>query len=282
VKKNRRRRARTLVLALRQALRLSFTAVVLGAGAFAGLRGAEWVRAHPYFSVREIDVESRGRIDAQTIVAWAGLAPGMSVWSASDRDAENRLLAHPRIRQASVERRFPGQVKVHVEERLPVAVLFANEPLLVASDGVTFPPLPGEAIGDLPYITGLAGKDPRSSPVAARLRESARLAVAWRERGQWPTISEIRPGDDELLVYVAGTPLAIRFAAEARNEDLARLAVVLELWRGREVQVAAIDLSLPGEAVLTMRTRKAAPPPAMRADLSPTGRGKAVAGKTLI
>jgi hypothetical protein len=162
-------------------------------------------------------------------------------------------------------------------------VLFANDPLLVATDGVAFPPLPGEAIADLPYISGLAGKDPASAPVAARLRESARLAVAWRERDQWPTISEIRPGDDELLVYVAGTPLAVRFGAEARNEDLARLAAVLELWRGREVQVAAIDLSLPGEAVLTMRKRKAAPPhPALRAGLFPAGRGKAVAGKTII
>ena len=76
--------------------------------------------------------------------------------------------------------------------------------------------------------------------------KGARLADRLAERGQWPMISEIRPGDDELLVYVAGTPLAIRFGAEAKNEDLARLAAVLELWRGREVQVAAIDLSLPG------------------------------------
>jgi hypothetical protein len=107
-------------------------------------------------------------------------------------------------------------------------------------------------------VTGLAGADPTSAPVVARLREAARLAVAWRERGQWPAISEIRPGDDEMLVFVAGTPLAIRFATEARSEDFARLDAVLELWRGREIQVAAIDLTAPGEAVLTMRNRKKA------------------------
>ena len=265
MKKNRRRRMRRLLAGLGHVTRFTFAALVVAALGFAAARGFDWMRAHPYFAVREIDVESRGRVDAHTIVAWAGLTPGMSVWSAVPATSEERLLVHPRIRQATVERRFPGLVKVHVEERIPVAVLFADEPLLVANDGVTFPPLAGEALGDLPYITGLAGKDPTSAPIAARLRESARLVIAWRERGQWPTISEIRPGDDEILVFVTGTPLAVRFAAEAKNEDLARLAAVLELWRGREVQVAAIDLTLPGEAVLTMRNRKkAAATPSLR------------------
>ena len=265
MKKNRRRRARSLLLALRHGARLLFAVFVVAAVGFAVARGAEWVRAHPYFAVREIDVESRGRVDAHTIVAWAGLAPGMSMWSASERAAEDRLVSHPRIREATVETRLPGQIKVHVEERTPVAILFANERLLVASDGVAFPPLPGEAVGDLPYISGLAGEDPASVTVAARLREAARLAVAWRERGRFPMISEIRPKDDELLVFVSGTPLAIRFAPSARGEDLARLDAVLELWRGREIQVAAIDLTAPGEAVLTMRNRKKAPAsPALR------------------
>jgi cell division protein FtsQ len=266
VKKNRRRRTRSVLLALRRVARLSFLGVVVSAGGLGAARGVQWVQAHPYFSIREIDVHTNGRVDAQTLVSWAGLAPGMSMWSAGEAAAEVRLLAHPRIASASVERRFPGQVLVRVEERTPVAILFADRQLLVARDGVVFPPIPAEALGDLPYITGLAGEDPSATPVAARLREAARLAVAWRERGQWPPISEIRPGDDELVVFVAGTPLAVRFANEARNEDFARLDAVLDLWKGREIQVAAIDLTAPGEAVLTMRNRKkAAAHPSLRA-----------------
>ena len=266
MKKPRRRRARALAAGIRRSARLALCGVVAASGALAAVHAARWVEAHPYFSVREIDVHTKGRVDAQTLVAWAGLAPGMSVWSAGEAAAEAKLLAHPRIRAASIERLFPGQVIVRVEERTPVAILFAERPLLVARDGVAFPSLPGEATADLPYVTGLAGADPTSAPIVARLRDAARLAVAWRERGQWPAISEIRPGDDEMLVYVAGTPLAIRFATEARIEDFARLDAVLELWRGREIQVAAIDLTAPGEAVLTMRNRKkAAAHPSLRA-----------------
>ena len=265
-KKNRRRRARAVFQLLRRALRVGCIGLAIAAGGLVAARAAIWIEAHPYFAVREIDVETKGRLDAQTLVSWAGLTPGMSVWEAGEAAAEARLLAHPRIRAASVERRFPGQVIVRVEERTPVAVLFADRPLLVARDGVAFPPLAGEETGDLPYVTGLAGEDPTSAPVASRLREAARVATAWREREQWPAISEIRPGDGEMVVFVAGTPLAIRFATEAGSDDFARLDAVLDLWRGREIQVAAIDLTAPGEAVLTMRNpKKAAAHPSVRA-----------------
>jgi hypothetical protein len=88
------------------------------------------------------------------------------------------------------------------------------------------------------------------------LRAAARLALRWREHAQWPAISEIRSEGDDLVVFVAGTPLSVRFTAEARADDFARLSAVLELWRGREAQVAAIDLSVPGEAVLKLRRKK--------------------------
>jgi POTRA domain-containing FtsQ-type protein len=284
VKRARRRRVRPLFQALRRAARLLGLAVLVAAGGGAAVRLVHAVRAHPYFSVREIDVEARGRVDAQTVVAWAGLAPGMSVWSAGEREAEARLLAHPRIRAATVERQLPGRVKVRVEERTPVAILFADEPLLVALDGAAFPPLAGEATDDLPYVTGFAGKDPTAAPVVARLREAARLAVAWREHGQWPPISEIRPGDDELVVFVSGTPLSVRFGPEARDEDLARLGAVFSLWRGREAQVAAIDLSVTDEAVLTMRggNKGVASSPALRAAIASPGRARRAAGKTVL
>jgi cell division protein FtsQ len=266
VKKNRRRRARAVFQVLLRAVRLGCLGFLLTAGGLAAARAAGWIEAHPYFAVREIDVETKGRVDAQTLLSWAGLAPGMSIWEAGEAAAEARLLAHPRIRAASVERRFPGQVIVRVEERTPVAILFADEQLLVARDGVAFPPVAGESTRDLPYVTGLAGEDPTSAPVAARLREAARVATAWRERGQWPAISEIRPGEDEMVVFVAGTPLVVRLATETRSDDFARLDAVLDLWRGREMQVAAIDLTAPGEAVLTMRNRKkAAARPSVRA-----------------
>jgi len=252
VKPNRRRSGRTVLAGLAMATRW----IAALAGIAAAVAGVVWVfdrvESHPYFALREIDVEARGALDAKTLLTWAGIVPGASVWSVHEADAERRLLAHPRVRQAHVECTLPGQVRIRVEERRPVAVVLADRPLLLASDGVAFPATEGEALADLPYVTGLAGNAPTSPAVARRLRDAARLVELWRERGPW-TASEIHPDGDELVVFVVGTPLAVRFSSQPDGDDFARLSAVLGLWRGREAQLASIDLSLPGEAVLKLR-----------------------------
>jgi cell division septal protein FtsQ len=308
VKKNRRRGARLGIAVLRGTVRGLLAIVALGAAAVAAERALAWVKAHPYFALREIDVAAGGRVDPKTLVAWAGLAPGMSIWSVHATEAEGRLLAHPRIREASLERTLPNRVRVHVEERRPVAILLANRPLLVAGDGAVFPALDGEAVDGLPYVTGVSAMERASSDGGNRLRAAARLVALWQAHAQWPAISEIRLDGEELVVFAAGTPLAVRFATEAKAEDFARLSAVLELWRGREARVAAIDLSLPGQAVLKLQRRskatpahlapaRAAGPPfgrqrshpnggrdarILRAGLSSTGRSSRVLGKTVI
>ncbi|HSD09807.1 MAG TPA: FtsQ-type POTRA domain-containing protein [Candidatus Binatia bacterium] len=252
MKRNRRRGARLGIAVLRATAR-GFVVLVAVAAAFVGAgRTLAWARSHPYFALREIDVEARGRIDPKTLVAWAGLAPGMSIWSVHTAEAENRLLGHPRIRDASLARRLPNQVRIRVDERLPVAILLADPPSFVAGDGAVFPALDGEAIEGFPYITGVSATDGGSSEGGKRLREAARLVALWQAHAEWPAISEIRPDGEDFVVYAAGTPLAVRLAPEAQAEDFARLSAILELWRGREAEVATIDLSLPGQGVLKL------------------------------
>ena len=240
-----------MLAALRVTGRLLAAGAVCAAGLGAARHVGGWAEAHPYFALREIDVHGGRTLDANTLLAWAGLTPGMSVWAVDARAAEQQLLSRPRIRAAAVERVLPDRVTMQVEERQPVAILLAAEPTLVARDGTMFPALDGESLEGLPYVSGIAAG--HSATGRERLRAAANLLARWREHAEWPNVSEVRWDGDELVVFAAGTPLSVRFPAEARSEDFARLSAVLELWRGREAQVAAIDLSLPGEAVLRLR-----------------------------
>jgi cell division protein FtsQ len=286
VKKNRRRGARLGIAVLRGAARGLLALLITGAATVGAERALASTKAHPYFALREIDVDSRGRVDPKTLVAWAGLSPGMSIWSVHTAEAERRLLAHPRISAASLERTLPNQVRLRVDERRPVAILLAGRPLLVADDGVAFAALDGEATDGLPYVTGVEPAAGAYSDGGKRLRAVARLIALWQVHGDWPAISEIRPDGEDLVVFATGSPLAVRFAADAKNEDFARLSSVLEVWHGREAQVAAIDLSLPGQAVLKLdRRRKSTPAhsgPASVAGFSRTRRANRTLGKTVI
>jgi hypothetical protein len=255
VKRNRRRGTRFGFAVLRAAVWGLLSLVAVTAACVGADRALVWARAHPYFALREIDVESRGRVDPKTLVAWAELTPGMSIWRVHTLEAERRLLGHPRIRRASLERTLPDKVRIRVDERRAAAILLANPLRFVASDGTVFPALEGEAIDGLPYVTGVSASEAGSSEGGKRLREAARLIALWQAHGEWPSISEIRPDGEDFVIYTVGTPLAVRFTADAQAEDFARLSAVLELWRSREAQVAMIDLSLAGQAVVTLARR---------------------------
>jgi cell division septal protein FtsQ len=272
VRRNRRRRDRTRVAVARAILRGGSWLLVIAISAGAATRLAAWARAHPYFALREIDVEGAAKIDGKTVLEWAALSPGMSIWSVSEHDAERRLLAEGRIRAASVERTLPGRVTIRIEERQPIAVLLGSRPVLVAADGTVFPPLAGEPIDGLPYLTGIGGE--LDSPLAdERLRQVAAIVSHWQKHADWPAISEVRPEGDDLVVFVAGTPLAVRFSVDARLDDFTRLSAVLDLWRGREAVVAAIDVSMPGQAVMKLRRGKARIPALQSGFSAIRGRG---------
>ncbi len=255
MKRNRRRAASGSGVTWR-VLRAVRALALLGVAGFAAFHALAFARAHPYFSVREIDVRARGTLDAKTILAWSGLATGMSVWDVDEHRAEERLLAHPRIRAALAVRELPGRVEIFVEERTPVAALFGAPVRMIASDGIVFPLEDGESHDDLPYVTGFKEVDATSGAATARLRDAVGLLADWRTHPEWPAVSEIRPDADELLVFVAGSPLAVRFPTPTDAEDFTRLGTVLDLWKGREHGLASIDLSMSGEAVLKLRPVK--------------------------
>lgn len=260
-RQNRRRRAVTALGSLRRIAAAAGVAALFAGAGVALLRFEDWAVEHPYFAVRRIAVDAHGKLPAGQVVEWAGLRPGMSIWKVDPAAVTAALRSHPRIRGAAVERLLPSEVRVWVEEREPVAVLLAREPAFVDRDGAIFPPLAGEALEGLPYVTGIRDQELRERPY--RVREQLRAAAAaihlWDAHPDWPAISELRPQGDDLLVLPVRTPLVVRLGGEAREDAFARLAAILDLWQGRESQLAAIDVSLPGQAIVRLRGSKKVP-----------------------
>ena len=225
-----------------------------GLGAAATVRVARWAAGHPYFAVREVAVE--GTSDPVTVTAWAGIEKGKSLWSIDPERSVFRLLAHPRIRIAEVRREFPDRVEIIIEERRPLAVLMVEAPLFLDEEGAAFPPRLRESLEGYPCVTGFRVRDLSERPawVEQRLRQTAKLLRLWHRYGDWPEISEVRPeGNGEIVVFPMRSPMTVRFGREVNEEQFARLSAVFGQWRGRESEVAGIDLSVPGQAVLRLR-----------------------------
>lgn len=258
MKRNRRRGTHPIARAIRVSMRIATVLVLLATVVGAGTLVRRWVSSHRYFEVVAIEVRGAKAASPESIARAARIERGQNLWGVVPVLAEERLLALPRMRSAKVERTFPDRVTIVVEEREPVAVVLARSgPMLVDAEAAMFPALPGEPLEAYPYVTGLPAT-PEGMPApwsVDRLRRAIRVVELWKTRGGgWPALSEIRPEEGgDVVAFPEDNPMAIRFAKDVDAEQLSRLGTVLTLWRGREAQIAGVDLTMPGQAVLKLR-----------------------------
>lgn len=173
------------------------------------------------------------------------------------------------VRQARVERRLPGTLKVHLHEHEPVLrARVAGEggsprDLLVARDGTIYTGYgyPVTVLQGLPYIGGvrfsrhhgdflpLEGMD----PVAALLDE-VRMQHPEIYRTWSVVVLDPRSGDPASppLIRVQSTLIKeIVFAPHAFDDQVARLADVVEYsFETDQWAIRSVDLSLNGQAIV--------------------------------
>lgn len=219
---------------------------VINTGAAVGLR------------VSQIKVDGRANTRGEDILGAIGMAWGQPLLAFDPTAARARLESLPWVRQATVERRLPSTIFVHLIERTPIAVWqTADETFaLVDADGVAmdvnisaFPGLPviagdgaPEAAADL--FTMLSAEPDLNGRVKAAVRVGKRRWNVW--------LDAIGPGGIDIRLPESGVVEALaRLTALDRTEGLLRR------------DLAMIDLRLPDR--LIVRVTETADTPAVGA-----------------
>lgn len=109
------------------------------------------------FRIADVEVRGLRYLTEDSIVDRMELGNFASVWGDTERWTE-RIISHPLVKHAEVQRRLPNGLRVTVEERRPVAL--AATPTLepVDAEGYRLPIDPVRYSLDLPILT--AGKLP--------------------------------------------------------------------------------------------------------------------------
>jgi cell division protein FtsQ len=192
----------------------------------------------------------------------AGLSATEPFFGLDLERARRRLLRHPRVRTASVERRLNGELAVVVRERLPVALVHCGRLAEVDADGRVLPPLVGGEVPDLPVVTGLA------APVEGWVRDSSfARAVRWvralgsPEVGLLERVSELDVGAaQETRVVMSPTGVRVLLPAEPDDvEQLSAVRVVLADLAAKGRRAALIDCRARGQAVVEGEDRPVGP-----------------------
>ncbi len=218
-----RTKARRVVLVL---------GIVLGmlAAVAAGYQADQFLASDPHFLLAPDGLAIDGLAHAarpEVARVFAGDI-GRSVYLIPLAERRNRLMTVDWVRDATLLRRWPNRVTVHVVERTPIAFVVLPNPAgwansevaLIDADGVILKP-PARAKFSLPALVGISRRD-RVETRRARVQQAAALI---REVQSYAAqISEIDVSDPEnLSVTEVAEGRALRLRLGNRNY-LARLS----------------------------------------------------------
>ena len=191
--------------------------LLLGALAVAGLFvlvSPLWLRRMDYFRVRRVEVMGARYIAPKALLERLALDSSATIWERLG-PLEARLRGHPQVRTATISRRLPGTLVLHIVENLPVA-------LVPTVDGMQPLDREGRALPIDPSRTAL------DLPISAK-RDTSVLRMLDDVRAAQPAlfarVSDVRwDADGGLRVLLSG--LIVRAPAGCSAERFAQIVPV--------------------------------------------------------
>ena len=210
---------------------LLVVALLVGAG-LGAWEGYRRLIRMSYFRVAEIYVEGNLQVATDEVVNSLGLAPGTSLLEVDLASLSQRVMKNPWIKEASVGRRLPLALTIHVVERVPEAVFIADRRYLLSADGVILAELDNEDLPTLPTLRAAARRRVRPGDRILSSEMAQGLAV-WRQfqlanAVQGERAHEIAMGGDGSYTVNLGQEMpTIRLRAQNMQEQLRRLGAAL-------------------------------------------------------
>ncbi len=115
-----------------------------------------------YFNAKQLQIEGGERLSPKAIAEVAGVRLGINVLSVNLSAARRKLLAHPWIAEAEVQREIPAGLHIRIREHRPTAVVGLGPKFLLNEQGELFKQWESPDPADLPVVTGLQAKDVRA------------------------------------------------------------------------------------------------------------------------
>jgi cell division protein FtsQ len=185
---------------------------------------------------------------------------GRNIFFVPLAERRKQLEQIPWVRQATVMRLLPDQIRVAVVERQPVAFVRHGQQIgLVDANGVLLDMPPGAMSKhhySFPVLTGIDGGDPLPSR-RARMDLYLRLVGELDGSGQHLSdqISEIDltdPEDARVLMPEQGTDVLAHFGEDHFLDRYQRYKAHIAEWRQQYPKLAAVDLRYEQQVVLEM------------------------------
>lgn len=220
-------------------LGLALSLVVIALGALLFLNSG-------FFDLDEVHVTGLTRLTRAEVLALAGLEKPVNIFKVVPGVVCRKISSDPRVRAVKVERRLPGKVSIHIDERVPLfGIPYGGELILIGSGGVVLPSDPG--LDSLPVALGL---EPKPYRLGERVTDAGVLAVVDLLTQASPEIldriSEIKVGrQDEITMCLSGGVIVDFGGAGFARRKMEALAILWADSLRRNKKLAHVNLHSP-------------------------------------
>lgn len=216
------------------------------------------------FAAATLTVEGNRMATAQQILDKGGLQRGMSLFALDCEEVEGRILEHPWVEEATVERLWPAAVLVRVRERQPLALVNlerAGRRQLYYLDekGEVFAPTTPSRDLDFPVLTGqvVTMEDGtmriNRESLAGLALDFLHLAAQGNQVLPSQGVSEVHVSPERgLVIYLVDHPFPIYMGKEkVRTRFNLLVRVLAQLYRQDKVKgVAEIRMDYAEDKIL--------------------------------
>lgn len=267
VRQNRRKQQKQ-PLRLRKLLhRVLRIGVVTFSGALivvGGFFAVQLLQTSDLFRIERISASGGHHLSQEQIVALSDIRPGMNTFKL-DLDLIGRKIAeNPWVREAQVQRIFPRQVAISIEEREAVAIINLGYLYYLDRHGEVFKVLEAEDSLDYPVITGFDYRkvEAHDAQTARELKKIVALIADLQQRKLFglQQLSEInRDPNGCLALFTLQGAVKIKLGRGDYGRKLDRLERIYAQLQPRLPILDYIDLNVDEKVIVRIeRTAKAA------------------------
>jgi cell division septal protein FtsQ len=246
-RQQRRRAIRTLIIRL-------FTTVMLGFMMYAAYEMYDVLTTSERFAVRAVEIRGLCRVDSVEVGKLVAGIQGENIFLLPLEKCAERFSAHPRVRSITFKKVLPNKVYCAVEEREPVAVVYAGGFFEVDQEGMVLTSDELTDYLDLPIISGVERKtlkqgtfckDPQLSNALGVLGICKRIGGTFAD-----DVSEVRIGSQGISVVTLKEGTVLLLGQDEFEGRLKKFFLIRGTLAKRGETSKLIDLRFDDQVVL--------------------------------
>ncbi len=228
---------------------------------FGAVVGGRVLLGSGYFEVTTMRVENNLRLLSDEVLALSDIEQGSNIFDLDLDMIGRKIEENPWVASARVERVFPNEVTICIEERLPQAIVRLGTLYYVDVSGEIFKMLDAGDRLDYPLISGIDRQLLLDQPEQARelLLGALGLLTELSERKVFSLdqVSELRVTLQEgitLYTYRGGVP--VRFGQNGYRTKLDRLERIYRELQPRLASIDYIDLNVVERVIVKLESHR--------------------------